>query len=303
MPREVNSAASGRSGQLINNYYGGPAISNRIMVHFAVSSMFFHEYPCEEVFDFVTESGLDAIEFWAETPHFWLRDLPLDELCACIAHHPALSPVNLHAPILDLNPCSINPKVAEASVYYTLHSIEMAEKTGAEVVTIHPGRRTAKRLPSGADYDRFERYISLVRSVSRGKRVRVAIENMEKKVNSLLSTPAELRELLDREPWLWFTLDVSHAMGVSMEEISRYLDLCGDRMINVHLSRASDGKMHLPLDRSAAGCQVLLQLRDCRYDGNVTLEIEDRNFPHDLCSEEKILLLSRELEFMREFLG
>lgn len=273
------------------------------MVHFAVSSMFFHEYPCEEVFDFVSESGLDAIEFWAETPHFWLRDLPLDELCACIAHHPGLSPVNMHAPILDLNPCSINPKVAEASVYYTLHSIEMAEKTGAPVVTIHPGRRTAKRPPSGADYDRFERYISLVRSVSRGKRVRIAIENMEKKVNSLLSTPGELRELLDREPWLWFTLDVSHAMGVSMEEISRYLDLCGDRMINVHMSRASDGKMHLPLDRSEAGYQVLLQLGEYGYDGTVTLEIEDRNFPEDLSSEEKILLLSRELEFMREFLG
>ena len=273
------------------------------MVHFAVSSMFFHEYPCEEVFDFVTESGLDAIEFWVETPHFWLRDMPLDELCACISHHPGLSPVNLHAPILDLNPCSINPKVAEASIYYTLLSIELAEKAGAEVVTIHPGRRTAKRPPSGEDYDRFERYISLVRSVSRGKKVQISIENMEKKVNSLLSTPEELRELLDREPWLSFTLDVSHAMGVSLEEIFRYLSFCSDRMINVHMSRANDGKMHLPLDRSEAGCQVLQQLSDYGYGGSVTIEIEDRNFTGDLSSEEKILLLSRELEFMREFLG
>jgi len=69
------------------------------------------------------------------------------------------------------------------------------------------------------------------------------------------------------------------------------------------MSRASDGKMHLPLGRTDAGRRVLLQLQEYGYDGTVTLEIEDRNFPEDLSSEEKILLLSQELEFMREFLG
>lgn len=273
------------------------------MVNFAVSSMFFHEYPCEEVFDYISASGLDAIEFWVETPHFWLRDLPLDVLRVVIANHPGLSPVNLHAPILDLNPCSINPEVARASVYYTLLSIEIAEKIGARIITIHPGRRTAKRPPGEADYQRFERYISLVRSVSRGKQVHIAIENMEHTVNSLLSAPEEARELLDREPWLSFTLDTSHAMGVSMEEVFRYLDLCGDRLVNIHLSRAENGRMHLPIGQTDEGRQVLSRLHDMGYDGSITLEIEDRNFPGDLNAEEKILLLSREREFLKEILG
>jgi sugar phosphate isomerase/epimerase len=273
------------------------------MVHFAVSSMFFHEYPVEEVFDFVSESGLDAIEFWEETPHFWLRDTPVNELADCITNHPDLSMVNFHAPILDLNPCSINPKVAEASVWYAVSAIGMAEQIGAGVITLHPGRRTAKRPPSGADYERFERYIARVRSVASGKKIKIAMENMENKVNSLLCTPDAMRELLDREQWLSFTLDISHAMALSLDEVSRYLELCQDRLANVHLSRSSNGKMHLPLDRTPEGAQILGLLSDYGFDGSLTLEIEDRNFPHDLCSEEKILLLSRELEFMREYLG
>jgi sugar phosphate isomerase/epimerase len=54
------------------------------MGRFAVSTMFFHEYPCDHIFDYVAESGLDSLEFWVETPHFWLRDRPEGELAGCI---------------------------------------------------------------------------------------------------------------------------------------------------------------------------------------------------------------------------
>ncbi|MBP1929706.1 sugar phosphate isomerase/epimerase [Methanolinea mesophila] len=273
------------------------------MVQFAVSSMFFHEYQVEEIFDFVQEAGLDTMEFWMETPHFWLRDMPVPELSSCIRDHPVLSPVTLHAPILDLNPCSINPRVAAASVEYTLESIAIAERVGAPVLTIHPGRRTAKRNPSEADYARFEHYIDAVHRSSKGRTVKIAIENMENKVNSLLCTPAGVRELLDREPWLYFTLDISHAMGVSVEEVRRYIDLCHDRLVNVHAGRASAGVMHLPLDRKPEMEEILTYLAESGYRGHVTLELEDMNFVHDLCSEEKILILMEEVAFMRECFG
>ena len=41
-----------------------------------------------EIFSFIRKSGLDAIEFWLETPHFWLRDLPVGEVIACKDAHP-----------------------------------------------------------------------------------------------------------------------------------------------------------------------------------------------------------------------
>ena len=273
------------------------------MVVFAVSSMFFHEYTTSEIFDFVAESGLDTIEFWLETPHFWLRDLPVDELFSCISSHPGFSPVTMHAPVLDLNPCSINPGVAALSIRSAVSAIEYAEQVGASVLTVHPGKRTARRTPSGADHERFSHYLETLKDASAGRAVKVAMENMERKVNSLLCAPESVREVLDREPWLYFTLDVSHAMGTSVEEVHTYIDLCHERLANVHISRAEDGRMHLPPAGSPDITEILRHLDEVGYAGPLTLEIEDMNFSHVLSSEEKILVLMEQLAFMKEYIG
>ena len=117
------------------------------MVPFAVSSMFFHEYTSPEIFSFVSRAGLDGIEYWLETPHFWLRDLPVEEVVACRKNHPEISAFTVHAPILDLNPCSINPEVAEVSIQYAVRSVAIAEQMGARVLTVHPAgaRQNARR--------------------------------------------------------------------------------------------------------------------------------------------------------------
>ena len=273
------------------------------MVHFSVSSMFFHEYQGDEIFTFIEESGLDGVEFWPETPDFWLRGLPIVDLKRWIRDHPLITSYTVHTPILDLNPCSINPGVAALSVRHALESLDLAGQIGASVLTVHPGRRTAKRVPTQADYARFDYMIDRLREAARVSPVKVAIENMERKINSLLCSPEALRELLDREPWLCCTIDVSHAMGTSLDEVVRYIDLCSDRLVNVHLALANDGLMHLPVHGHTEGATVLRVLAENGYDGNLTLEIEDRNFDHEYSSEEKCLLLMQELEFMMECIG
>jgi sugar phosphate isomerase/epimerase len=265
--------------------------------------MFFHEYPLGEIFDFVAEAELDTLEFWIETPHFWLREQPVGELTGCMQAHPGFSPLTIHAPILDLNPCSINPRVAEVSVRYTLAALDLAELIGADVLTVHPGRRTAKRPPSAPDFQRFDHYIRKLGDADRGKQVRVAIENMEQKINSLLCSPEAVREVLDREPWLWFTLDVSHALGKSMEEVFSYIELCDDRLATVHIGNADEAIMHLPVSGSPRIAAVLHRLADTGFSGTITLEIEDRNFDHDLSSEEKILFLREQAAYIRSFVS
>ncbi len=265
--------------------------------------MLFHEYPCEYIFDYVAESGLDGIEFWVETPHFWLRGMPEDELKRCIENHPEFAPITLHAPTLDLNPTSINPRVAAASVEYTVEAIELAERIGAGVVTIHPGRRTARRVPSAYDYERFEHYIACVRTAAEGKRVLVAIENMEPKVNSLLYTPEGAFELLEREPWLHFTLDMGHALMASVEETIRFIDLCGNKLVNVHVSATKNGRPHYPIHSDGNARLILESLAARGYAGYLTLELQDLHFSHELSSEEKILLLMKEQAVLRDIMA
>jgi sugar phosphate isomerase/epimerase len=213
--------------------------------------------------------------------------------------YPALA-LTLHAPVLDLNACSINPRVAEISRQYAVEALDLAEHIGAEVVTLHPGKRTVKRVPGRQEYERFELYLDSIRSAARTKHVTVSMENMEPAVNALLCTPESMKELLDQEPWLHFTLDTSHALATSKEEVYRYLDLCGDRLVNVHLSRTENRKMHLPLYGYNEGREIIRALKEHGYGGHLTLEIEDRNFLHDLSIEERIALLMREIAYVRE---
>jgi sugar phosphate isomerase/epimerase len=270
------------------------------MVSFSVATMFFHEYTIEEIFTFVSRAGLDAMEFWLETPHFWLRDLPVDEVIACRKQHPDLATVTVHAPILDLNPCSINPEVAQVSVEYAVQSVAIAGQMGAGVLTVHPGRRTAKRPPGNADFARFDHYISALRKAATTDSLKICMENMEPVVNSLLCTPERMRTLLDEEPWLFFTLDVAHALAKSEDEPDRYIELCYDRLANVHISRAQGKTLHLPLDRDPVMATVMESLKDHRYNHSLTLEIEDLNFDRPLTADEKIKLLARDCAFMHE---
>ncbi len=270
------------------------------MVSFSVASMFFHEYSVSEIFSFVSRSGLNAMEFWLETPHFWLRDLPVDEVVASWNKHPEIRTLTVHSPILDMNPCSINPEVARVSVDYAVRSLAIAENLGAHILTVHPGRRTAKRPPSDADFVRFDHYISALREAATRSPVKVGMENMEPIVNSLLCTPGRMRMLLDDEPWLFFTLDVAHAMAKSEDEVIRYIELCHDRLINVHISRFDRGKAHFPLERSAFMETVMESLKDHHYQGSLTLEIEDLNLDRPYSAEEKVELLARDCAFMHE---
>lgn len=270
------------------------------MVPLALSSMFFHEYTSPEIFRFGSRAGLDGIEYWLETPHFWLRGLPVNEVIACRKDHPEISTITVHAPVLDLNPCSINPEVAEISIQYAVRSIAIAEQLGAHILTLHPGRRTAKRPPGAADAARFEHYLAALREAATRNSLKICMENMEPMVNSLLCTPERVRELLDDEPWLFFTLDTSHALAKAKEEPFRYIEICHDRLANVHLSRKKGKLLHLPLDRDPLMESVMHALKDAGYAGPLTLEIDDLNFLRPLSAEEKIAVLFRDRAFMQE---
>jgi sugar phosphate isomerase/epimerase len=269
------------------------------MTAFGVSSMFFHEYTSTEIFSFAAQAGLDGVEYWLETPHFWLRDLPAGEVLAAKKAHPEIHTLTVHTPVLDLNPCSINPDVAEVSVAWAVRSLETAQALGAAVLTVHPGRRTAKRPPGDADFARFDQYIGTLREAALRDSVTIAIENMEPAVNSLICTPERMREVLDREPWLKFTLDTSHALAASEETVMEYIRLCGDRLANVHISRVEQGRLHFPLDRSPVIGRILAALRDRHYAGGLMLEIDDLTFGRPVTSSEKIAILSRDNAFMR----
>ncbi|HZD44380.1 MAG TPA: sugar phosphate isomerase/epimerase, partial [Methanomicrobiales archaeon] len=89
----------------------------------------------------------------------------------------------------------------------------------------------------------------------------------------------------------------------NLESLLTYIDLCHDRIANIHISRVEDGRMHLPIHEDPTMAAILERLADLRYSGYLTLEIEDLNLGYEASAEDKVILLERELRFMREHIS
>ena len=183
---------------------------------YSVSTMFFHEYALEDILRSAVEAGCDSVEFWLETPTFWVNEMPDDYMSnpdtaadrylkEVFGRFPQLSPITVHTPVLDLNPCSVNPDIARVSTLWARRALITAHNLGAEVLTLHPGRRTAKRRPGDYDYLNLCRFLDSVDAAGKELRasagqsagVKVAIENMQPAVNALLTTPERMKYFLD----------------------------------------------------------------------------------------------------------
>ncbi len=258
--------------------------------------MFFHEYSLDSIFSAILQSGLDTVEFWLETPSFWTTGRDITGLKRALYDCPSLLPVTVHAPTLDLNPISINPEVAAVSVDAVCSAILTADEIKAEVITIHPGRRTAKRPPSRADMRRFAIYMEAVEAASRGLSVAVAIENMGPGINSLMSTPEAIRDALDEYRHLSFTFDYAHACIGGEELAEEFASLNCDRIRNIHASYGSPDLMHAPLTGTEKMDGLIRILTSIEYDGPVIFEIEDLALPDKISYREKCALLASEVE-------
>lgn len=271
------------------------------MATVGASTMFFHEYTVDTIFDALTEAGCDAVEFWLETPSFWLKGLPSKVLLDAIHTHPALHSVSIHAPVLDLNPCSVNPDVAEVSIRWACRAISIARQINACAVTIHPGRRTAKRPASFADLKRLEHYLTEVKTCAASADIPIALENMEKKINSLFPAPYDLISLLERETWLSFTLDIAHTFTGNPGDAAEYIEHLCNRIAVVHVSAVIDGRMHCRTKDNQDVAHILTLLAENGYSGPLILEIEDLTFQPELLLSKKIEILSEETAWVRNF--
>ena len=264
------------------------------MIRLGASSMFFHEYQPAEIFSAMDSARLDHIEFWMETPEFWMQGADPSVLRDLMTQHPCLAPIAMHAPIFDLNPCSFNPGVAKLSADYTGKTIEMLDQLGGGGVTIHPGKRTAKRPVGPLDRARLAAYLDAVSRCAFGTGVTVAIENMPPAVNAQLVTPDSVRGVLDEYAWLSFTWDYAHAQAALPDDPFAFLRDCQDRMVNIHASLGTEKMIHTPLAGTPAGEQLKQELAAAKYAGLVTFELEDLNFRKSLDYAEKTAVLAAE---------
>jgi sugar phosphate isomerase/epimerase len=263
------------------------------------SSLFLWEFQLEYMVDVLRKSGIECIEFWVETPCFWLkrdRADAVDELAHALSK---LEDCTLHVPILDLNPSSYNDGVSEATLKESLWSIQLAHELGAELVTLHPGSRTVHREPTQRDWEKFRCYLRECCNLASTLDVTLALENITPRIQNMCATVGEMRAVLEEFSGLMFTFDIMHALSFSFEHALSFLEL-SEYMLNVHVGNVRDGMHHLPLHRggNVEIEKILYTLREVGYDGFLTMEINDLVYERQLSSEDKVSELSCEREYL-----
>lgn len=263
------------------------------------SSLFLWEYPVCDIMDILLKAGIHSVEFWAETPFFWMdrnNETAVAELIEAISIMP--QGCTMHAPIMDLNPSSYNDLVHEATIKETLWSLELASTIEARMVTIHPGKRTAHRKPTNEDWEKFIRYLEISLKKAQSTGINLSLENSMPGVQSMCSDPGEMKEVLDKFTGLFFTFDVVHAFINSPGTALSFIDELGDKIKNVHIGAQHDGKPHYPVHREKKMDSILQRLGDSGYNGDITIEIDDKVYPGPLSKEEKIRELINERKYL-----
>jgi sugar phosphate isomerase/epimerase len=255
--------------------------------------MFLYEYDLESIVDVGEMAGYDGIEFWVETPHFWI-DRRIEKI------KPFKEKIlALHAPVLDLNPVSINQSVRELTLKETLFSISLAKKLGVGMVTVHAGKRSAARKPVYEDYDSLDKYLRVSSNYARIKGLKICLENSEAGINYLCKKPDEVEEFVKKFD-LNVTFDINHALKNGFEVAENFLTLI-DRIDNVHVSGYDSRGKHISAIGFEGISRILGELKDLDYDGKITVELDDLGMG-EMDFKSKVKILENELSYLKSIL-
>ena len=254
------------------------------------STMFLYEYSLEEIAKAVELSGCDGVEFWVETPDFWV-DRRIERLYDIREYIGAI-----HGAIFDLNPCSINQHVVEATVKENLFAVNVASKLG-RVLTIHAGKRSAAREPVDEDHEALQKYFRILKKYGRIKNATILLENSEPLINYLCKDYEEVVEYAKKFGF-GITLDVNHALKNG--DLWNYIESL-DLVKNVHVSSYDEKGRHTTARNDERIKGFLRELKEIGYNGLITIELDDLSYG-EMTYEDKVRELKKEREFLEKFI-
>ena len=247
-------------------------------------------WPVADAVGLLAEAGFQAIEIWYE--HL----LHSGERTAAVAAALSASGLacTLHCPIIDVNICSTNPVMAEASLGLYLRALEAAAELGARVFVFHPGNLFSSFDPLEAYWRRLAECLQRVLAANRAPTL-LAVENMEAdKDNEVVKSAAGLARALAPAGWknagvCW---DSTHL--ITTQANLEFLEAV-PRVDHVHLSDArleADGtaRKHLRLGRGSLDLRGLLAHPRAREAAIVSLEtVLIDPVPADLAAQRALL--------------
>lgn len=186
--------------------------------------------------------------------------------------------LSLHAPYGVNNISSSDLDRRASSIANLKHSIDLSARHGLGTVTFHPGRLTTNEEDPDEHWETLMAIVTDIAQYAKEKKVRVGIENMEKRPYELVFTVDDLNRfahLTENNPYFGATIDFAHYSSHNIGLPN--LDELKLPLYNVHLSQNTAGKkMHHSLvceDGLVDLVEVCRSLENYGYDKLVVLEV------------------------------
>lgn len=186
----------------------------------------------------------------------------------------------IHGPFIDVNLCTHNDKISQASVDNYIESAFISEEIGAKILTIHPGiANTFINSINSYNMKRLVEAVEKILNVVKDLEVKVCIENMPKSCNILLKTEDfnEFFSLLNRDA-LSLTYDTSHHW-TNVDDPTFFWQSFHNKIKNVHLvdNNKKDRDPHIALGNGKIDFDKLLSLiKTYKYEGPLIIELNSK---------------------------
>ena len=187
-------------------------------------------------------------------------------------------PIGVHAPFRGLNIISPDPEIRALSIKKIKRAIDLAAEYGIPTVTFHPGKPTEEDALIELAWEEMFLAVEEIAAHAKEKRVRVGIENMERRKFEIVCTIEDLNRfayIAEDNEYFGVTLDFVHLSthGIYEPDLSE-LKL---PIYDVHISQNAGGKTHCPLtvdDGLVHLDAITKSLIDYGYGGFVVLEVK-----------------------------
>ena len=232
------------------------------------ATMFLRELPVSRALEHIADAGYAAAEVWIE--HL----LDSGERPGALARQAGTLGLALtvHAASYDINPISRNIGIARESRRQIEQSLAATVELEAQVVVVHPGRRSSSRQPSEETWRRLLDWIADLDTTAARLGVRVGLELMENRPREIFMLPSDAARLMETS-WqqIGLTVDVAH-LNTHGDPVELLNQLEPTWIWHVHLSDQTPTQAHVPLGRGEMDLPRVLTAIRRIYSGIVSVE-------------------------------
>ena len=159
---------------------------------FGINTWFLKEYRVSEALEIINSLGFKYSEIWME--HILKNNESLEEIKSKAKK--LKMKLSLHATSYDIDITSINNGIGKESLNQAKEAIETAKKLGCEVVVIHPGKLSTKRMSKDEYFKLLEDALKNIDQWAIEYDINIGLEAMEKKQLEVYVTADDINYIL-----------------------------------------------------------------------------------------------------------